>query len=182
MPLTPFHLGPGLFFGMLLRKTFNLFAFLVGSVVMDFEPLIWLMLVPCYTCPHHGFFHSIIGGAVGSAIVAFILWLFREKLRKLSRILRIEQSFSFAALYFSSCSAWLIHLFFDSLTHYDVHPFWPSLYNPILIGRNIIGSEHLIFAGLGILGLLLFWKHYCESSPRNASGKLEAEYPTKPVK
>ncbi|MEK7482472.1 MAG: metal-dependent hydrolase [Patescibacteria group bacterium] len=167
MPLTPLHLGPGLFLGMLTKKVFNLFAFLVGSVVMDFEPLIWLMIVPCYTCPHHGFFHSIIGGAVGSLVVAFALWLFREKLRKLSRILRIEQSFSFATLYFSSLCAWLIHVFFDSLTHYDVHPLWPWTYNHILIGRNIIGSEHLIFVGLGILGLLLFYKNYLKNYARH---------------
>ena len=160
MPLTPFHLGPGLFFGMLAKRFFNLFAFLLGSVVMDFEPLIWLLITRCYSCPHHGFFHSILGAVTGSAILALILWLYRDKLSGLSQRLKIEQSFSFAVLFFSSLSAWLIHLFFDSLTHYDVFPFWPSHYNPLLLGRRIISAEHLIFVGLGLLGLAFVYRYY----------------------
>lgn len=160
MPLTPFHLGPGLFLGMLLRKIFNLFAFLAGSFVMDFEPLIWLIIVRCYSCPHHGFFHSILGAVAGSAILALLMWSFRNNLEGLSRKLKIEQSFSFAVLFFSSLSAWLIHLFFDSLTHYDVFPLWPSHYNPLLLGRRIVSAEHLIFVGLGLLGLTLVYRYY----------------------
>ena len=120
MPLTPFHLGPGLFLGSLTSKILNLWALLLGSIVMDIEPVILLLINPCYSCPHHGFFHSILGAILGSLILAAILYKFREKLNQISLKFRIRQSFSFKVLFFSSLIAWLIHIFFDSLIHFDV--------------------------------------------------------------
>ncbi len=160
MPLTPFHLGPGLFFAMLWRRFFNIFAFLLGSVVMDFEPLILIFVRQCYYCPHHDFFHTILGAIVGSLILTFLLWVFRKELNKLSLKFKISQNFSFKVLFLSSLSAWLLHIFLDSLVHNDVFPFWPSLYNPILIGRQLLWPLHLILFILGILGLILFYKYY----------------------
>lgn len=160
VPLTPFHLGPGLFLGVLTLKFFNLWAILLGSVVMDAEPLVLLIINPCYSCAHHGFFHSILGAILGSLILAIILWIFRKKLDKISLRFRIRQSFSSPNLFFSSLVAWLIHIFFDSLTHFDVLPFWPSKYNPIFIGPEIYWPLTGICLIFGILGLIIFYKHY----------------------
>jgi len=151
MPLTPFHLGPGLFLGSLTSKILNLWALLLGSIVMDIEPVILLLINPCYSCPHHGFFHSILGAILGSLILAAILYKFREKLNQISLKFRIRQSFSFKVLFFSSLIAWLIHIFFDSLIHFDVFPFWPSHFNPIFIGKEIYWPLNLICLILGIL-------------------------------
>jgi len=158
MPLTPFHLGAGLFFGALTLRFFNLWALLFGSVVMDIEPAILLIMKNCYHCPHHGILHSILGAILGSLILAAILWKFREKLDKISLELRIRQSFSFPNLFFSSLIAWLIHIFFDSLTHNDVFPFWPLKYNPILIGPEIYWPLNFILLISGIIGLILIIK------------------------
>ena len=158
MPLTPFHLGPGLFLGVLTLKFFNLWAILLGSVAMDIEPLILLLIGRCYYCPHHAFFHSILGAILGSLILAAILWKFREKLDKISLKFKIRQSFSFPVLFFSSLTAWLLHIFFDSLTHFDVFPFWPSHFNPIFIGKEIYWPLHLIFLIFGIFGFILAYK------------------------
>ena len=158
MPLTPFHLGPGLFLGSLTLRFFNLWAILLGSIVMDIEPTVLLIIRKCYSCPHHAFFHSILGAIFGSLILAAILWKFREKLDKISLKFKIRQSFSFPVLFFSSLTAWLLHIFFDSLTHFDVFPFWPSHFNPIFIGKEIYWPLHLIFLIFGIAGLLIFIK------------------------
>ena len=155
MPLTPLHLGSGLFFGSLALKFSNLWAILLGSVVMDFEPLVLLIINPCYSCPHHGFFHSILGAIFGSFVIATILWKFRELLNRISLKFKIEQSFSFPTLFFSSLFAWITHIFFDSLTHNDVSPFWPSKYNPILIGPEIYWTLNLILLILAIFGLII---------------------------
>jgi len=157
MPLTPFHLGPGLFLGSLTLRIFNLWALLLGSVVMDIEPLVLLIINPCYSCPHHGFFHSILGAISGSLILAAILWKFREKLDKISLKFKIAQSFSFKTLYFSSLFAWIAHIFFDSLMHYDVFPFWPSAFNPFL---NLISitQVYLLTIILGIIGVIFLIK------------------------
>jgi len=160
MPLTPFHLGPGLFLSVLTLRFFNLWAILFGSIVMDIEPLVLLIVKRCYYCPHHAFFHSILGAFFGSLILAAILWQYREKLNEISLRFKIQQHPSFKILFSSSLVAWLIHIFFDSLTHFDVFPFWPSHFNPIFIGKKIYWPLHLICFILGILGLILFHKFY----------------------
>lgn len=159
MPLTPLHLGPGLLLGVFTLKFFNLWAILLGSVVMDIEPLALLIINPCYSCPHHWFFHSILGAIFGSLILASLLWKFREKLDKVSLKYKISQSFSFPVLFFSSLVAWLIHIFFDSLTHFDVFPFWPSIFNPIFVGSEIYWFLDLILLISGIIGLILIFRH-----------------------
>jgi len=156
MPLTPFHLGPGLFFGVLTLRFFNLWAIIFGSIVMDIEPLILVLIKRCYHCSHHGFFHSILGAIFGSLILAQILWLFRKKLNQISLKFKISQSFSFKNLYFSSLFAWLIHIFFDNLTHDDVFLFWPSHFKPFFIGKKIYWPLNLIFLLFGVFGFLIF--------------------------
>lgn len=154
MPLTPFHLGPGLFLGALTLKFFNLWAILLGSGVMDIEPLILLFIGRCYSCPHHGFFHSILGAILGSLILSLILWKFKEKLNRISLKFKISQSFSFKNLYFSSLMAWLVHVLFDSFMHYDVFPFWPSKFNPFL-NLISISQVYLLTIILGLIGCTL---------------------------
>ena len=158
MPLTPLHLGPGLLLGVFTIKFFNLWAILLGSVVMDVEPMVLLIVNPCYSCPHHWFFHSILGAILGSLILAAILYKFREKLNQISLKFRISQPFSFKILFFSSLVAWLIHIFFDSLTHFDVFPLWPSHFNPIFIGKEVYWPLTFLFIIFGILGLILFYR------------------------
>lgn len=175
MPLTPLHLGFGLFLGALNLKFFNLWAILLGSVAMDVEPLILIFIRRC--CSYHGFWHSILGGILGSAIIALILWNFRTILNKISLTLKIHQSFSFLVLFYSSLAGWTAHIIFDSLTHYDVFLFWPIKENFILAAGKkaaesnsfiLIGSEaywplNFVLFAFGILGLILFIIKYPNS-------------------
>jgi len=165
MPLTPFHLGPGAVLAVLTLKFFNLWAILFGSVVMDIEPLVLILVKKCYFCPHHAFFHSILGAFAGSFILATILYKLREKLDKTSLKFKIFQSFSFKNLYFSSLLAWLIHISFDSLTHFDVFPFWPSYFNPIFIGKEIYWPLNLICLIFGIFGIIFFYRYHKSLKP-----------------
>ena len=160
MPLTPLHLGPGLLLGVFTLRFFNLWAILLGSVVMDIEPLVLIFIHRCYHCPHHWFFHSILGAIFGSLILAAILWRFREKLDKISLKYKIRQSFSFLVLFSSSLVAWLIHVFFDSLTHFDVFLLWPLKYQPTFIGKEIYWPLNLIFIILGIIALVILRQKY----------------------
>ena len=155
MPLTPFHLGPGLLLGTLTIRFFNIWAILFGSVVMDIEPVFGIVLTGS---SYHGFLHTILGAILGSLILAAILYLLRKPLNSISLKFKIQQSFSFKILFSSVLVGWLIHIFFDSLAHPDVFPFWPSTFNPILIGREIYWPLSLIFIILGILGLIIIYK------------------------
>mgnify|MGYP001098189064 CR=1 FL=1 len=167
MPLTPFHLGPSLFLGVLTLKFLNLWGILLGSIIMDLEPLILIFVRKCYYCPHHGFFHSILGAIFGSLILAFVLFLLKDKLDRISSNLKIKQSFSFKTLFFSCLLSWLLHIFFDSLTHYDVFPFWPSLYNPFLTNRLIYWPINFVFLVFGIIAFFLFRKKIKDSFDQN---------------
>lgn len=163
MPLTPLHLGPGLLFGVLTLKFFNLWALLIGSVVMDIEPAVLMannVVKGCYGCPDHAFLHSILGAIFGSLILAAILYKLREKINKVSLKFGISQPFSFKMLFSSSLIAWLIHIFFDNLTHYDVFLFWPSKYKPFFIGPEIYWPLNYIFLIFGILGLFIAYKKF----------------------
>jgi len=152
MPLTPFHLGAGIFIAALFLKTFNIWALLAGSVVMDFEPLILVIVKHCYHCPHHGFFHSILGAIIGSIIIAVFLWLFKNFFKKISPK---TQSFSFIVLFYSALIAWLIHIFIDSMCHSDVFLFFPSLIQPTFIGRFLYWPLGGALFLLGIVGLII---------------------------
>lgn len=156
--LTPFHLGPGLLLGVLTLRFFNLWAILLGSVVMDAEPLILLLIIRCYGCPHHGFLHSILGAILGSLILSFFLWIFREKLNRISLKIGISQPFSFKILFFSSFSAWILHVFLDSIVHYDVFLFWPSQYSPFFEGPTLYWPLNYVFLALGIFSLFIAYK------------------------
>jgi len=156
--LTPFHLGPGLFLGALTIRFFNLWAVLFGSVVMDAEPLILLLIGRCYGCPHHGFLHSILGAILGSLILSLFLWIFRRSLDRISLKVGISQSFSFKVLFFSSLSVWILHVFLDSVVHHDVFPFWPSHYSPFWRGPELYWPLNYVFLIIGIFSLILAYK------------------------
>ena len=147
MPLTPLHLGPSLLIYVLFKRFFNLFAILLGGCIMDIEPLFFFIINiinHCYQCPDHFFFHSILGAIIGSIILTIIFKKFK-----------IGQPLHFINLFFSFFIGWIIHIFFDSLTHFDLRPFWPLKYNPFIIGPEIYMSLNLILFVIGISALIL---------------------------
>ena len=109
-------------------------------------------------CANHGFFHSILGAIFGSLVIALILWIFRGKLNKISLKLKFKQLFSIPVLFFSALIAWLIHIFFDSLSHPDVFIFWPLEYNPILIGPKAYWPSNLILLVFFIIAIVVIIK------------------------
>ena len=109
-------------------------------------------------CANHGFFHSILGAISGSLVIAFILWIFRGKLNKISLKLKLQQFFSFPILFFSALVAWIIHILFDGLSHFDVFLFWPLKYNPILIGPKAYLPASLILLVFSIIAIIVIIK------------------------
>jgi membrane-bound metal-dependent hydrolase YbcI (DUF457 family) len=152
MPLTPFHLGPGLFFGMLAFRFFDLTAFLLGSVILDVEPL-YAFVSGKLEQPHH-YFTSFLGGILGAVLVLIILSIFKNQIKKsLGKISLSQRSSSLSIFSGALAGAW-IHVILDSFMHYDVSPFWPLEGNPFL---NLISIPqiYLLCSVLGIAGLIL---------------------------
>ena len=157
MPLTPFHLGPGWLLGIFGLRFLNLWAVLIGSIIMDLEPLVLLIINRCYFCPHHGFFHSILGAIFGSFLLASVLFYFRKKLEKVLLKIGIRQSFSFKSLYFSSLLAWLVHIFLDNLTHYDVFLFWPAKIKIFYFGHGPYWTLNFVLFLISLVAYFGAW-------------------------
>jgi len=152
MPLTPFHLGPGLFFGMLSFRFLDLTAFLLGSIILDIEPF-YAFVSGKLSQPHHQF-TSFLGGILGAVLVMIILSIFKGKIKKWLDKIHLAQDSSSWSIFLGALAGCWIHVIFDSLMHYDVLPFWPSHFNPLL---NLISipQNYFLCSALGIIGLAL---------------------------
>ena len=152
MPLTPFHFGPGLFFGMLSFRFLDLTAFLLGSIVLDAEPF-YAFVSGKLNQPHHQF-TSFLGGILGAALVLIILSIFKGQIKKWLDKIHLAQDSSNLSIFLGALSGCWIHVIFDSFMHYDVFPFWPSNFNPFL-NLISISQNYLLCSILGIAGLIL---------------------------
>jgi membrane-bound metal-dependent hydrolase YbcI (DUF457 family) len=149
MPFTPFHLGPALFFGLLLSAVFDLPTFLIANVLPDVEPFIVLFFnVGGY--PLHGFFHSYIGATVLAAILALCMYLLRGFFGKIMKVFRLQQSSSLKRIVFASFMGTYFHVFLDSFLYSEMMPFYPLQDNVF----SAYGSYTVIYGFCGITALL----------------------------
>jgi hypothetical protein len=90
MPFTPFHLGPSLAARIGFKRAFHIPAFLLGSVLLDLEPLTVLLLH--LDRPLHGFFHTLIGGLLVTLPISLLLFVLRKPLAWFFSALKLSQS------------------------------------------------------------------------------------------
>ena len=149
MPFTPFHLGPGLLFGLLLFSCLDLPTFLVASVIIDIEPLIVLSLNLSY--PLHGYLHTFLGGTIVAFLLALVMSRIRATLTPLMSFLKLERRASFNGIVLASLFGIYLHILLDSPLYSDIRPFYPLESNP-LQGRSIfIGSEIYVFCVMSFI-------------------------------
>lgn len=153
MPFTPFHWGPSSWVGLLCFRFISLFAFLVGSVIVDVEPL--LVLVFNLNYPLHGFFHSFLGGTIAAILLSGVLYRFRAAINKLMRFFKLAQESSYKTILFSCLLGVYFHIFLDSFLYTDIKPFFPLTTNPFyaLISLPVI---YLLCGASFLLGILLY--------------------------
>jgi membrane-bound metal-dependent hydrolase YbcI (DUF457 family) len=162
MPFTPFHLGPGLFVGLLLLSFIDLPTFLVASVIVDVEPL--LILVFRLPYPLHGFFHSFLGGTLLAVPLALVMYRIRGKFSSLMSFFKLEQKTSFKRILVAALAGVYLHILLDSLIYSDIQPFYPSEANPLL--NNAVFDDPYLFcvwcfvgaAIIYMIRLALIWK------------------------
>jgi hypothetical protein len=165
MPLTPFHLGPGLLFGLMFLSFLDFPTFLVANVIVDIEPFLILIFQLPY--PLHGFFHSFLGGTLVAIPLSFAMHKIRNKITPLLSFFKIEQQVSFKKILAAALSGIYLHILFDSVSYLDIQPFFPSAYNPFLSTGLLAGLAPLTFCMWSFLGalivygikLLLLWRN-----------------------
>lgn len=153
MPLTPFHIGPAVLFGLILFRFISLPAFVIGSVIVDIEP--FFVLLFGLDLPLHGFFHSFVGGSVAAFFVFFVMMRLDGRIQKVMEIFRVKQeSSSFGVLSGAFLGVYL-HIFLDSFLYTDIRPFFPAEVNPLY--GLFSGHEIYLFCVAGfVFGIFLY--------------------------
>jgi len=149
LPFTPFHLGPGLLFGLLLLSCVDLPTFLLASVIVDVEPFLVLYFNLQY--PLYGLLHTFLGGALLALLLAALMSRLRNTFSHLMSFFRIKQKPSFKSILLASLFGVYFHIFLDSFLYQDIRPFYPFELNPLLIQNMFIGFE---IYGLCILSFI----------------------------
>jgi len=155
LPLTPFHLGPALFLGLVLLRYLDFPTFLIANIIVDVEPLIIILLDLDY--PLHGFLHSFIGGTLVALTLTMIMVRVRGRFDHILSIFKIEQESSARKILAASLLGVYIHILLDSRMHPDVRPFYPLTINPFLGKSILVGLEvHMWCIWMFIAGLVIY--------------------------
>jgi len=123
VPLTPFHLGPGILFGLLLLRYVDFPTFVVGSVVVDWRAA--LVYVGLWSGPRHGWMHTYLGGLAFSLVVVAAMVAVRSHIDAALERLAIRQRVTTARIAAGAFLAVTIHVTIDAFHHPTMLPFLP---------------------------------------------------------
>lgn len=140
MPVTPFHLGPGLLVKALAPGRVSLAAFALANAVIDAESVANLLLG---RWPVHAVLHSVPGAVLAGALSGLAVW--RLGPRRWG-----SEEVGLGAALVGGLLGGLGQTGLDAVMHADLRPLWPvSGANPLL---GAVGLEALhgacVLAGL----------------------------------
>jgi hypothetical protein len=160
MPITPFHLGPGLAVKAFAGDRFSLMVFAFSQAMMDIEPAVRILRGDPMV---HGVTHTYLGATVVAVLsmvvgrpicqlllrsvrpdpdLAFLSWALRDT--------RISWRAAAAGAFVGTYS----HVLLDSVMHADMRPWAPWSAHNALLHAVPIGSLHLACVVSGVLGML----------------------------
>lgn len=150
MPLTPFHLGPGLAFKAIGGHRFSFLVFAGAQVLMDIEPLIGILQNKPIL---HGYTHTLLGaliigtfaGIAGKPISSFALRLLAIPHKPYTWLA------SFAGAYIGTFS----HILLDAIMHADMSPWWPIASGNQLLHVIRVVQLHIACLVAGIVGYIV---------------------------
>ena len=154
MPLTPFHLGPGLLVKAVMRGAFSLIVFGIAQVLIDTQPLVALTTGRGAV---HGWSHTWLG-AVGIGAIAAVVGrpLANAALRLARGPSRGALRVSWTVAVGSALIGTLSHVGLDSLIYSDMHPLAPWSDAQPGLGSVTAGQAYLGCLVAGILGAVLY--------------------------
>ena len=173
MPFTPFHLGPGLFFGLLSSRYLDVPTFLVASIVLDVEPLLVMTLGLSY--PLHGFFHTLFGGAIVAILLAFVTVKLNKPISWIASIFKLPRKTSLRSIVLSYISGISLHILLDSPLYSDIRPFYPWNFNPLYSDSVFVGIEIYALSALPFLAGLILYAYIALRSWKNTKKRAESQ-------
>jgi len=104
-------------------------AILLGSIIVDLEPLSFLLLgLPVL----HLFFHTFLGATISALILAFCVYLLRGFLGEIMTAFQLPQVASPLNITVAALLGAYSHILLDAFLYSEMQPFWPLLGNPFL--------------------------------------------------
>jgi len=163
MPVTPFHMGPGVAIKAVAGRYFSLMVFGFSQVAMDVEPLVRIIRGDAVL---HGFTHAYLGatliGLVSAVVGRPICQLFLNHWTPgpsspFMNWLRGPKLISWPAAIAGAFVGTYSHVLLDSIMHSDMQPLAPlSEVNGLRHGISV-GALHLLCVLCGVCGALLMF-------------------------
>ena len=158
MPVTPFHFGPGFLIKSLLFKRFSFRIFVLSNVIIDLEPL-YFILTNQY--PLHRFFHTYLGAtiiAVACIVVGrTVCYQLTNLWNVIFKSLPIDNvKIATPALVSSAFVGTYSHVFLDSMMHRNLLPFSPWNNSNGLLYIVSYEQLHLFCLLAGLVGIAIY--------------------------
>lgn len=162
MPVTPFHMGPGLLIKSVLQGWFSLIIFGWAQVLMDIQPLV---AMTTGMGSLHGFSHTYIGASLIAIIAAWSgKWIYRWCMRFIERdftyyqkkLLDVPARLTAGICFISAFLGTFSHVLLDSIMHADLEPFYPVSPDNRLLLIISIGALYKFCVYTGITGGVVF--------------------------
>ncbi|WP_423746943.1 hypothetical protein V5735_22705 (plasmid) [Haladaptatus sp. SPP-AMP-3] len=156
MPLTPFHLGIGLFLGLACYRWLDFPTLCVGTVIVDTRSI--AIYFGPFTGNLHGPLHTLIGGTFLAGVLAAAMFKLKPYWNLIAGPVGLAQNRSISKILAASIVGVYTHLILDAIMHSDMQPFYPLEGNP-LYGALYLSDLYVIcFSGF-LFGFLLYPIH-----------------------
>jgi len=158
MPITLFHLGPGVALKSLAQKNMSFTVFAFTQVVIDLESVYFLVQNEWSV---HRFFHSyvgatvvaVIGVAIGRPICQWFLRIWNARLsQKQKEWCYVEPVISKKSAIIGSVLGAYSHVLLDSIKHSDMTPFSPFVEGNAMLEAIGILQLHIFCVVAGVVG------------------------------
>ena len=161
MPFTPLHAGPGLLLKGLCGKRLSLLSFLGSQVVIDLEPLYYMMTDQW---PVHRMIHTLLGATVVAGVVVCMMALIVQ-VPRLQSMTTDDGECSLWGISVGALVGTWSHVLLDSIVHLDVRPFAP--FNDALPFYGLLAWEqvNLLCVVLAAVGLFLHVRQRLTARP-----------------
>ena len=162
MPVTPFHMGPGLAVKSVAGNHFSVLMFGVAQVAIDIEPGIGML---SGSSTLHGWTHTYLGATVIAAgvlllarplCVVILKWWNRELATQRVGWIASPEKIGWPAAAAGAFIGTYSHVALDSLMHLDIRPFAPFSDDNGLLGLVSYSALHVGCAVAGVAGVAVW--------------------------
>ncbi|WP_231188360.1 DUF4184 family protein [Haladaptatus sp. DYF46] len=123
MPLTPFHLGVGVFFGVALFRWLDFPTLCIGAMIVDLRAI--AIYFGPFTGNLRGPLHTVLGGTLLAGLFAVVMYKTKPFWNRLGAPFGLAQERSRYRIVAASLIGIYSHLILDAIMHADKQPLYP---------------------------------------------------------